>query len=148
MFNVCYSFRTKLFQTGINRRPGFNSLRTVIAISLIITSISCDNYREADPVITRYAEVKDPSRDTIISIFNEKLSTKFRVTFEETLSDTALVRISNDTLFSQHGTLFLLPITNPPLMFVDGLTGDSLFIKYQPIKKPISGNVKIGITFQ
>lgn len=113
----------------------------------MVNTISCNNYREADPVITLYAEIKDPSRDTIISIFNEKLSAKVRVSFEETLSDTALVRISSDTLFSQHGASFLLPITNAPLMFIDGLTGDSLFIKYQPIKKPISGNVKIGITF-
>jgi hypothetical protein len=42
----------------------------------------------------------------------------------------------------------LLPITNPPSMNISGLSGDSLFIKYQPYKKPISGDLTIEITFQ
>lgn len=115
---------------------------------LAIGLLSCDNYREADPVVTHQVKVKNLNKDTLISVSNEKLATTARISFVETLSDTALVKIATDTLFSTHGATFLLPITNPPLMNISGLSGDSLFIKYQPYKKGIAGNLTIEITFQ
>lgn len=66
----------------------------------------------------------------------------------ETLSDKALVKIASDTVFSKHQATFMLPITNPPLMLISGLSGDSLFIKYEPYKKVITGDLTIEITFQ
>lgn len=110
--------------------------------------LSCDNYREADPVIAHQVKVKNLNKDTLIAVSNEKLATIARVSFVETLSDTALVRIAADTLFSKHGATFLLPIINPPLMSISGLSGDSLFIKYEPYKKEIAGDLTIEITFQ
>jgi len=122
--------------------------RLLIVVVILASMISCGGFKAADPLIIHNAEIKDVSRDTIISIFNEKLSTKVQVAFEETLSDTAVVQISSDTLFSQHGATYLLPVRNAPLMYIGGLLGDSLFIKYRPINMPISGNVKIKLTFQ
>jgi hypothetical protein len=119
----------------------------LMVVVILASMISCDGFKAADPLIIHNVEIKDVSRDTIISIFNEKLSTKVQVAFEETLSDTAIVQISSDTLFSQHGTKYLLPVRNAPLMYIGGLLGDSLFIKYRPINVPISGNVKIKLTF-
>lgn len=117
-------------------------------VVILASMISCGGFKAADPLIIHNVEIKDVSRDTIISIFNEKLSTKVQVAFEETLSDTAILQISSDTLFSQHGAPYLLPVRNAPLMYIGGLLGDSLFIKYRPINLPISGNVKIKLTFQ
>lgn len=122
--------------------------RLVVVVCVLASMASCDGFKAADPLITHQVDVKDTNRDTIVSIFNEKLSTKVQVAFEESLSDTAIVQISSDTLFSQHGATFLLPVRNAPLMYIGGLVGDSLFIKYRPINKPISGNVKIELTFQ
>lgn len=120
----------------------------LMVVVILASMISCGGFKAADPLIIHNAEIKDVSRDTIISIFNEKLSTKVQVAFEETLSDTAVVQISSDTLFSQHGATYLLPVRNATLMYIGGLLGDSLFIKYRPINMPISGNVKIKLTFQ
>jgi len=129
-------------------RTPFITARTFVVLFLLANTLSCSHYREGEPIITLYAEVKDPSRDTIMAMANEKLSTEAIVTFQETLSDTAIVKFSGDTLFSQKGAGFLLPMTSSNLMSVGGLEGDSLFIKYQPIKKAISGNLKIGVTFR
>jgi hypothetical protein len=121
--------------------------RLLMAACLLAGITSCDNFKAADPLVTRYAEVKDPSRDTIFTISNEKMSTLAVITFEETLSDTAIVGFSSDTSFTNQSR-FLLPMKNSPGMSISGLTGNSLFIKYEPYNKPISGNVKIGVTFQ
>lgn len=121
---------------------------SMLALSSALILFSCDNYRAAEPVFTQYVKVKDVNSDTMVVIYNEKSSTTASIAFRETLSDTALVRISPDTAFLKHGSLFLLPITNPPAMYISGLTGDSLFIKYQPYNKPISGDLTIEITFQ
>lgn len=109
--------------------------------------LSCEN-RKADPVIMHQAKVLDLNKDTVIVVPNEKLATTVRVSFVESLSDTALVKISTDRTFSTPGSQFLLPMKNSPLMYISELSGDSLFIKYQPYKKPISGNLTIEITFQ
>jgi len=109
---------------------------------------SCDNYRPAEPIVTQNVKITNVNRDTVIGISNENLATTARIFFRETLSDTALVRISPDTLFSKNGALYLLPMINPPSMSLGGLSGDSLFIKYQPYKKPISGDLTIEITLQ
>lgn len=124
------------------------ALKLALAASSSFVLSSCDNYRPAEPIITQYVQITNVSRDTLVVIPNEKSATTASVTFMETLSDTALVRISPDTAFSKHGSLFLLPITNPPLMYISGLTGDSLFIKYQPYKTTISGDLTIEVTFQ
>ena len=129
------------------RRNYRNAFKIALASSAIVF-FSCENYRPAEPVVTEYVKVANVNRDTVIVIPNEKLATTARISFTETLSDTALVRISPDTAFSKNGSLFLLPITNPPLTYISGLTGDSLFIKYQPYKKPISGDLTVEITFQ
>jgi hypothetical protein len=84
----------------------------------------------------------------MIVIPNGKSASMASISFAETLSDTALVRIASDTAFSTHGGGFLLPITNPPLMSIGGLTGDSLYIKYQPYKKPVTGDLTIEIIYQ
>ena len=123
-------------------------LKLMLAASSVFTVFSCDNYRPPAPVATQYVKVANVNRDTMVVIAKEKSSTTARISFTETLSDTALVRISPDTAFSKHGAVFLLPITKPLLTYVSGLTGDSLFIKYQPYKKPISGNLTIEITFE
>lgn len=130
------------------RQNCFKGLKLVFAASSAFTLFSCENYRPAEPVITQYVKVTNVDRDTVIVIPNEKLANTAGISFTETLSDTALVIISPDTAFSKHGSLFLLPITNPPLMNVSGLSADSLFIKYQPYNKPISGDLTIEITFQ
>lgn len=126
----------------------FMAKRLVVVVGFLASITSCGGFKAGDPLIIHNVKIKDSSRDTIISIFNEKLSTKVQVVFEETLSDTAIVQISSDTLFAQHGATFLLPVRNAPLMYIGGLIGDSLFIKYRPINKPISGNVKIELTYQ
>jgi len=120
----------------------------LLAASLAFAFFSCENYRPAEPVIKHYVKVINVNRDTVAVIPNKQSATTIGVSFMETLSDTALVWISPDTAFSKHGSLYLLPITNPPAMYISGLTGDSLFIKYQPYKKPISGDLTIEITFQ
>ena len=129
-----------------NRRIFFGAKRLLMAACLLAGITSCDNFKAADPLVTRYAEVKDPSRDTVFVISNKKLSTTAEIIFEETLSDTAIVGFSSDISFTNQSR-FLLPMKNPPGMYISGLTGDSLFVKYQPYKKPISGNVKIKVTF-
>ncbi|QRR03188.1 hypothetical protein [Dyadobacter sandarakinus] len=110
--------------------------------------LSCEDYREAEPIFTEQVKVINLNRDTLIAVYNEKLATTARVSFVETLSDTALVKIASDTVFSKPQATFLLPITNPPLMLISGLSGDSLFIKYEPYKKVITGDLTIEITFQ
>jgi hypothetical protein len=125
-----------------------NCLKNSVLIVSAFVSFSCDSYRPAEPVITQYVKVVDVNSDTMVVIPNEKSATTASISFTETLSDTALVRISPDTAFSKHGSVFLLPITNPPLMYISGLTGDSLFIKYQPYNKPIAGDLTIEVTFQ
>jgi hypothetical protein len=122
-------------------------LKLVFCASTAFAFFSCENYRPGEPIITQYVKITNVNRDSVVAIPNKKLATIVRVSFTETLSDTALVRISPDTAFSKHGSLFLLPITNPPLMYISGLSGDSLYIKYQPYKKPISGDLTIEITF-
>ena len=147
MLKILSFFEVRHHQANNYRRPGFAVSIGVIALFILTGMISCDNYREADPVITHYAQITNSSRDTIISIFNEKLSTEATVTFQETLSDMAIVKFSSDTSFAEKGG-FLIPIKNPPLMGIGGLVGDSLYIKYQPLNKPVSGNVTIGVTFR
>jgi hypothetical protein len=120
----------------------------LIAASSAFVLFSCENYRPGEPVMKQYVKVTNVNRDTVVVIPNEKSASTIGVSFVETLSDTALVRISPDTAFSKNGSFFLLPVTNPPLMYISGLTGDSLYIKYQPYKKPISGDLTIEITFQ
>ena len=124
------------------------ALKLMLAASSVFAFFSCDNYRPPAPVATQYVKVANVNQDTMMVIAKEKSSTTARISFTETLSDTALVRISPDTAFSKHGAVFLLPITKPLLTYVSGLTGDSLFIKYQPYKKPISGNLTIEVTFE
>ena len=136
------------FKISVLRWNGRRILKLVLAVSSAFAVFSCDNYRPAEPVISQNVKVINVNRDTVIGISNEKLATTARISFTETLSDTALVRISPDTAFSKNGALFLLPITNPPVMSIGGLPGDSLFIKYQPYKKPISGALTIEVTFQ
>lgn len=123
-------------------------MASMLTVFSVFVLSSCDNYRPAESVVTQYLKVINVNSDTMIVIPNEKLATSARIGFAETLSDTALVRISSDTAFSKHGTLFFLPITNPPLMSVSGLSGDSLFIKYEPYNKPISGDLTIEVTFK
>ena len=124
------------------------TLKLMLAATSVFTFFSCDNYRPPAPVDTQYVRVANVNRDTMMIIAKEKSATTARISFTETLSDTALVKISPDTAFSKHGAVFLLPVTKPVLMYVSGLTGDSLFIKYQPYKKPVSGNLTIEITFE
>lgn len=109
---------------------------------------SCDNYKPAEPPVIQYVKVAHVDRDTVVVVPNEKSAVTARIAFTETLSDTALVRISPDTAFSKHGSVFLLPMTNSPLMYLSGLSGDSLFIQYQPYNRPISGELTIEIEFQ
>ena len=124
------------------------ALKLILAASSVISFFSCDNYRPPAPVDTQYVRVANVNRDTMMVIAKDESATTARISFTETLSDTALVKISSDTAFSKHGAVFLLPVTKPVLMYVSGLTGDSLFIKYQPYKKPVSGNLTIEITFE
>ena len=126
----------------------FRAFKLMLAVFSAYAFFSCENYRPGEPVITQYVKVTDVNRDTVIAISNEKLASTATISFTETLTDTALVRISPDTAFSIHGSLFLLPITNPPLMMLSGLSGDSLFIQYQPYNRPISGDLTIEITLQ
>ncbi|KAA6432727.1 hypothetical protein FEM33_23700 [Dyadobacter flavalbus] len=130
----------------------FQNCIKAVRIWLVATSgfalFSCDNYRPAEPPVIQYVKIANVHRDTVVAIPNEKSAVTARIAFTETLSDTAIVRISPDTAFSQHGSVFLLPITNPTLMYISGLSGDSLFLQYQPYKRPISGNLTIEIEFQ
>ena len=126
----------------------WNFLRASMLTASAFVLFSCDNYRPAEPIVTQNVKITNVNRDTVIGISNENLATTARIFFRETLSDTALVRISPDTLFSKNGALYLLPMINPPSMSLGGLSGDSLFIKYQPYKKPISGDLTIEITLQ
>lgn len=119
----------------------------VLAVCMAAVLSSCDNYREADPLDVRQVKITNVNNDTLITLSNEKMAPTVRVSIVETLTDTALVKIATDTAFSKHGATFLLPVINPPLMSISGLTGDSLFIKYQPYKKPISGDLTIELTF-
>jgi hypothetical protein len=135
-------------QPSILGKNFLNALKLMLIAFTTSAFFSCENYRPAEPVVTQYVKVTNVNRDTVIGIPNENLATSARISFTETLSDTALVRISVDTLFSKNGSVFLLPITNPPMMSIGGLSGDSLFIQYQRYKKPISGDLTIEITFQ
>lgn len=124
------------------------AMKPLFAACFAFTLFSCENYRAAEPPVVQYVKVTKVDRDTMLVIPNEKSATTARVSFTETLSDTAIVRISSDTAFAKHGSVFLLPITNPPLMHISGLSGDSLFIQYQPYNKPISGDLTVEIEFQ
>lgn len=122
------------------------ALGTTLALVIAFTLVSCSDFRPADPLETHLVTITDVGRDTVAAIPNEKLSTSARISIEETLSDTAIVRISGEPSFTNPMTL-LLPIKNMPLTSISGLTGDSLYVKYEPYKKPISGTVSVKITF-
>jgi hypothetical protein len=108
-------------------------LRASVLTAPAFLLLSCDSHRPAEPVITQYVKVINVNSDTMVVIPNGKSATTASIAFSETLSDTALVRISSDTAFSKHGSLFLLPITNSPLTYISGLSGDSLFININHI---------------
>lgn len=147
MHKIFHFSKIRGHQTDTEKRHYSKTPNVLISLFLIAGTLSCDRYREADPVIKQYVQIQDSSRDTLVSIFNEKMSTKAMINFQETLTDTAVVRFSSDRSFLEGGG-FLLPIENPPLMYVGGLVGDSLFIKYEPFKKSISGKLTIEVTFQ
>ncbi|SEI53325.1 hypothetical protein SAMN05216327_102282 [Dyadobacter sp. SG02] len=129
-------------------RSKFGTVYTLTLATLTCAlGLSCENSRPADPLDQRQVKVIDLNRDTVIAVANENRAETARISFVETLSDTALVKVSNDTLFSQHGMGFLLPITKPMLTSIGGLTGDSLYVKYQPLKTPITGALTVEITY-
>jgi hypothetical protein len=129
-------------------RSRFVVFQIAISFLLIVGTISCNNYREADPVISQYAKINDVSRDTIIIMANRESATGAAIMIEGMLSDTAMVKFFSDTLFSQRSGL-VLPIHSNQTINIGGLTGDSLFINYHPLKKtPISGNLSVKVTFQ
>jgi hypothetical protein len=130
------------------RRNCFSAFKWVFAVSSILVFVSCGDFRPAEPLETHYVKVTDVNRDTIIVIPNGKSASMASISFAETLSDTALVRIASDTAFSTHGVGYLLPVTNAILPSISGLTGDSLYIKYQPYKKPVTGDLTIEIIYQ
>lgn len=123
--------------------------KSVMFLFLLVVAMSCDNYKEAAPVKVHYVQVSDPGRDTVLSVANEKLADLIAVTFESTLSDTAIVIFSPDTVFSQKGSS-LVPTNGASSQTINigGIKSEILFIKYKPLKKPISGEVKIGVVFK
>ncbi|WP_353719070.1 hypothetical protein [Dyadobacter sp. 676] len=123
-------------------------IRTAIGtVSLLAALTSCNDFRPVPLPITRYIEIPDANRDTMVVISNDDQYSLARLTFEETLSDTAIVEFSTDN-FVKSRMFFLLPARNAPLMSIGGLTGDSLYVKYYPMTRPVTGQVKIGVSFR
>lgn len=85
-----------------------------------------------------------------MAVLNEKKFDKVEITFESTLSDTAVVRFSNVRYFSnEQGTGAVLPVSKDEHFNVAGIKGDSLFIQYKPNKSKVtSGQLKIGAQFK
>lgn len=120
-------------------------LKIVILFLLVSNIISC-NSKEIDPLITHSVRVSDSSRDTIMVIKNEKLSKSASITVNSALSDSAIVQISSDTLFSQRGG-FLIPMQLIQSYTITDLEGEFLYIKYKPIRNTTFGDVTINITY-
>lgn len=77
---------------------------------------------------------------------NKNKASSFSISYQGTLSDIAILRFSTNRSFSQNGG-FVIPVHDSVKQMVNDIAGDSLFIQYQPVRNPISGDLTIGITF-
>ncbi|WP_025762138.1 hypothetical protein [Dyadobacter tibetensis] len=121
------------------------NLTLVLAFGIILAS--CSKFTPAEPLMAVYREVLDPNRDTLFLVHNTNRDSSAFFTFEESLSDTAIVFFSEDRSFKyQNAKVF--PHNKAIRFGMRNITSDTIFIKYHPLKSPITGSLIIGTHFR